>query len=234
MKIAWGKKLSLEFIDKAIEVCNYLEMEVNHLMACMAFETGETFAPDKRNPISGATGLIQFMPTTAVKLGTTTTKLAAMTDIEQLDYVKQYFDWKKGKLKTLSDVYMTILWPRAVGKPEDYVLFESPSITYEQNKDLDINGDGIITKEEATHFVQEKYNIGMTSGYCLEIGKETPSFPTSPSSYTIETLVARLDSLEEKIKEMNIRVFGVNTKVSLLEERIIKLENRTGRVVWGD
>lgn len=227
MKIAWGKKVSLEFIDKAIEVCNYLEMEINHLMSCIAFETGETFAPDKRNPISGATGLIQFMPTTAVKLGTTTAKLAAMTAIEQLDYVKQYFDWKKGKLKTLSDVYMTILWPRAVGKPEDYVLFESPSITYEQNKGLDVNGDGIITKEEATQFIQEKYNIGMTSGYCLEIGREVPSFPVSPSSYTIETLVTRLDSMDERIKILEEAVKSTNINM-------LKLENRTGKIVWGD
>jgi soluble lytic murein transglycosylase-like protein len=35
-------------------------------MACMAWESGRSFRPDVKNMAgSGATGLIQFMPTTA-------------------------------------------------------------------------------------------------------------------------------------------------------------------------
>ena len=41
------------------------------LMAVMSFETGGTFNPGIRNAAgSGATGLIQFMPSTAAGLGT--------------------------------------------------------------------------------------------------------------------------------------------------------------------
>lgn len=37
-------------------------------MACMAFETGETFSPNEPNKAdSGAVGLIQFMPKVAIE-----------------------------------------------------------------------------------------------------------------------------------------------------------------------
>ena len=126
----------------------------------MAFETGRTLSPSIRNSI-GATGLIQFIPSTARGLGTTTDALAQMTRVEQMDYVLKYF--KAGPVRkiaapTLEDLYMQILWPRAVGKPLDYVLFSYPSKAYEQNKGLDINKDGNITKEEAAAKVRNQLN----------------------------------------------------------------------------
>ena len=41
------------------------------MMAAMAFETGRRFTADVKNPRSSATGLIQFMESTATLLGTT-------------------------------------------------------------------------------------------------------------------------------------------------------------------
>lgn len=40
------------------------------------------------------------------------------------------------------DVYMVTLYPKAVGKSNDYVLFEQGSDAYNKNKGLDLNGDG--------------------------------------------------------------------------------------------
>lgn len=131
-------------------------------MAVMAFETGRTFKPDIRNLAgSGATGLIQFMPATARALGTTTTQLAAMSAEDQLNWVYKYFQPFKGRMHTLSDVYMAVLWPAAVGKPDSTILWdkESRPTTYRQNAGLDINKDGKITKGEAAvkvyQFLQE-------------------------------------------------------------------------------
>ena len=45
------------------------------LLACMAFESGMSFCSSIRNAASGATGLIQFMPSTARGLGTTTVRV---------------------------------------------------------------------------------------------------------------------------------------------------------------
>lgn len=145
----WAK--DEDFINKVKSVasnlgCNYLD-----LLACMAFETGRTFDPAKRNPKSSATGLIQFMANTAKGLGTTTSYLASLTRTQQMDWVQKYF--KNGPLAKISspsidDLYMAILYPVAVGKPNDYVLFRSGSAEYAANP-LDRTGKGYVTKTDA-------------------------------------------------------------------------------------
>ena len=160
--IAFGKRVSAAFKSKVLKIAAELEVDVDYLMAAMAFETGGTFDPAVRNQAgSGATGLIQFMPTTAAGLGTSTDKLAAMTAVEQLDYVRRYFLPYKGKLKQLEDVYMAILWPIGIGKDNNHVLFERPSKAYDQNKGLDSDKDGKVTKAEAAAKVRAKLDEGL-------------------------------------------------------------------------
>ena len=70
-EIAWGAKVTGDFKRKTIAISRRLNMDPNHLMAIMAFETGRSFDPAITNHAgSGATGLIQFMPATAKGLGT--------------------------------------------------------------------------------------------------------------------------------------------------------------------
>ena len=166
-KMAWGavtlRKHGAAFNAKVRGVAGRLGIDPNYLMAAMAFETAETFSPSIRNGAgSGATGLIQFMPSTARRLGTSTAKLARMTAIDQLDYVEKYFRTAtRRRLRTLSDIYMAILWPVAVGKAESHVLFRRPSRAYSQNRGFDVNKDGLITKAEAAAKVQQKLVKGM-------------------------------------------------------------------------
>lgn len=97
------------------------------------YESAGTFNPAIRNSI-GATGLIQFLPSTAQKLGTTTAQLATMSFQQQLTYVEKYltsflqslgvkrgvFDKATGKVTkkfTQTDLFMMIFYPDAVGKP---------------------------------------------------------------------------------------------------------------------
>ena len=164
-KLAWGARVSPEFRRRVREICAGLGCDPNHLMAAMAFESAETFSPSVRNRLSGATGLIQFMPSTAQRLGTTTDALAAMTPEKQLDYVSRYFSPYSGRLGTIEDVYMVILWPKAVGASNDTALFAKPSTAYEQNKALDVNGDGVVSKFEAAQFVRAKLTKGLGAGY---------------------------------------------------------------------
>lgn len=161
---AWGKRVSRGFVELVIDIAAELETQADWLMTCMAFESGQSFRPDIKNMAgSGATGLIQFMPATAKALGTSTDALAAMTAEQQLAYVRKYFAPFKGRLDTLEDVYMAILWPAAVGKPEDYVLFDRRKMptTYRQNSGLDLNRDGTVTKWEATAKVRSMYYRGI-------------------------------------------------------------------------
>ena len=159
--IAWGKKVSKTFKSKIVAISSNLECDPSHLMSAMAFETGESFSPSVQNKVSKATGLIQFMPATAKSLGSSILELKVMTAEDQLDYVEKYLKPYKKRMASLSDVYMTILWPAAVGKPEAHMMFKEPAKTYIQNKGLDINKDGQITKGEAAGKVQLKLNKGL-------------------------------------------------------------------------
>jgi murein DD-endopeptidase MepM/ murein hydrolase activator NlpD len=164
--VAWGARVSPRFKTRVLAIAEDLGCDADHLMACMAFETGETFSPSVRNAAgSGATGLIQFMPSIATMLGTTTTALAAMTAEAQLDYVARYFLPYRGRLRTVEDLYMAILWPAAIGKPADHVLFAAPKKTYAQNRGLDRDGDGRVTKREAAAAVRAKLVKGRRAGY---------------------------------------------------------------------
>jgi len=150
------------FKESVSATAKRLGISEDDLYAVMAFETGGTFNPAEKNKAgSGATGLIQFMPETAKGLGTTTDELAKMSRTEQMKYVEKFLSDKGISGKGLSDVYMAVLFPAAVGKPDDFVLFGKGAIegytgkAYEQNKGLDANNDGSVTKAEASAKVQQ-------------------------------------------------------------------------------
>jgi hypothetical protein len=75
------------------------------------------FNPAAFNKKSNAVGLIQFIPKTAARFGTTTEALRRMTAGAQFTYVEQYLRPFKGKLKTQADVYMAVFYPAYVGLP---------------------------------------------------------------------------------------------------------------------
>lgn len=148
----FGEKVSATFRTRVQWIAADLELPADDLMCCMAWESGRSFSASVRNAAgSGAVGLIQFMPQTAAALGTTTEQLAAMTPEDQLNYVWKYFAPFKGRLHNLGDIYMAILWPAAIGRPDSYVLFDQAAgpRAYAQNKGLDFNRDGRITRGEA-------------------------------------------------------------------------------------
>lgn len=165
---AWSNKVSPEFVEKTRRMAKDLKLPTlngaDWLMACMAFETGETFSPSIKNG-AGAPyyGLIQFGAAAAKDVGTTTTKLVKMTAEEQLDYVYKFFKPYTGRIKTLASAYMRILWPVAVDWPDSRELWnrDTRPTTYRQNRGLDLNGDGFITKGEAAVLVEAKLTKGL-------------------------------------------------------------------------
>jgi hypothetical protein len=172
--LAWGAKVSAAFRDRTVEDCRGLGVDPSWLMACMAFESGGEFRPDARNAAgSGAVGLIQFMPQTAAALGTTTEALAAMTAERQLTYVRRYFWPRQNRLKSLGDLYMAILWPGGIGKPDSHVLFDRNDpdhpARYVQNAGLDLDRDGRITRGEACARVEAKLAEGLEPHNAFEI-----------------------------------------------------------------
>ena len=177
--IAWGAKVSPEFKKRVIEICNELGMNPDFLMVCMAFETGGTFkASQPNNDGGGAIGLIQFTKIAIDDLNRiykykpllTRDRLAAMSDVEQLEYVRLYFSGYKGKLNSLEDIYMVIILVlSAVGKGPDGAVYKKGAQKhpefYEKNKKLDKDNDGIITLRECSVVLNIRYKQGLSKGY---------------------------------------------------------------------
>lgn len=165
-KLIWGAKVTQEFRDRVREIGSTLRIDPNWLMAVMGFETGYTFSPSIRNPGSSATGLIQFIESTAISLGTTTAKLARMTAVQQLDYVEAYYQQYAGRIRNLGDAYLAVLWPVAVGRPDSYVMWQRDTGPYQAqyaaNSGLDVNRDGTIIRGEAVASANQSYMRGQS------------------------------------------------------------------------
>ncbi len=171
------ENVSEEFKNKVVQIAADVETDPNFLLAIMSFETGGSFSPKVKNPVSGATGLIQFMPKTAQNLGTSISALEKMTAVAQLDVVAQYFKPFKGRLKTLEDAYMAVLYPKGIGKGSGFVLFKKGTIQYKQNQGLDLNGDGSVTVGEAAKRVRDRLGTGsadIEEAMVLRRGMESP------------------------------------------------------------
>lgn len=161
-KLIWGARVQEAFRAKVIAIAKGLSIDPNWLMAVMAFETGETFYPYVANGAgSKAIGLIQFVPSTAAGLGTTTQSLARMSAVEQLDWVEKYYKPFSGRVRNLGDAYMAVFWPPGIGKPDSYVLFTSADPAYEKNKPLDRGNKGYITRGDCLVFVNAAYRKGV-------------------------------------------------------------------------
>jgi len=143
------------FAEKVQQVANYLGVSPNWLMQVMYAESG--LKPQAVNPYTRATGLLQFMPSTAAGLGTTVTALYSMNAVQQLDYVQKYFAPKKGRLTSYYDVYAWVWFPAIIGKPDDWIVHTDslPASTIaRQNPIIDRNKDGKITVAEFKQYVK--------------------------------------------------------------------------------
>lgn len=167
-QIAWGAKVDQPFRDALQLIAVRFGWSPDHvswLLTCIAFETGKSFSPSIMNAAgSGAVGLIQFMSRTAIALGTTTAQLQRMTAIEQLRFVERYFKPYASRIQSLTDMYMAILLPTYIGKPDTDVMFSDPTIGYRQNSALDYNSDSKITKGEVAQRIVNMYNSGLKEG----------------------------------------------------------------------
>lgn len=138
-----------EFMAKVDTLAAEHGINRTDILKAIQFETAGSFSPSQKSGTSNAMGLIQFIPSTAKELGTSTKELAAMTRAQQMDYVSAYLEKHKGKIRGFDDLYMAIHWPAAVGKDNDYEMYAKGSKAYKANKGLDINKDGVVTKGEA-------------------------------------------------------------------------------------
>jgi hypothetical protein len=174
-KLCWGKKVSAEFKASVFWIQEKIGLNPDFLMSCIAFESGGTFSPSAHNPLSSATGLIQFMDATVQSMvqhypvlasmapNRRASDLAKLTAVQQLSWVFYYFKAFGDDLShwALEDTYMAILLPSMIGKPLDSPMNWKDS-AYRVNKGLDLDKNGTVTKREATANIRRLYAMGMT------------------------------------------------------------------------
>lgn len=157
------KENTQAFSDGVVSIAKQLGIDPDWLMIVMNFESG--LNPKATNKNSNAVGLIQFMPKTAQGLGTTTNDLLNMSNVEQLHYVYKYLARYSGRIDSLTDLYLCIFYPVAVGKSDNYVLGtneENKKLVARLNKVFDTNSDGYLTKNEITQYIN---NYALKLGY---------------------------------------------------------------------
>ena len=136
------------FAEALTAVGERLGLDQNYLAAVMSLESGiNPKATNFQNGKPFAVGLIQFIPSTAEALGTSTDALQAMTAIQQLPFVEKFYEGAGRGIQPSvpGDYYMATFMPAYVGKPADFVIAERGMPVYDQNVGLDVDKDGTLT-----------------------------------------------------------------------------------------
>lgn len=165
-----------EFLCALVEVAENLGIDPDWLAAVMSFESGldarqpniwclqnKACAPD-----CCAVGLIQFMPSTADYLGTSTTELRRMSAIDQLSYVERFYWPHRGKLNEVGDLYMATFLPAAVNEPDELVVGREGDLdhiwglelhqVYVQNRGFDTDLNHEVTVGEIKARIRSFYD----------------------------------------------------------------------------
>ena len=160
-----------QFAKKVRDVSSMLDIPAEWLMAVMYLES--KFDVSVKNfKGSGAVGLIQFMPSTAKDLNTSSWALSRMNHLQQLEYVYMYLNRVKSKYgpyKSLTDLYLGILYPKARGQEACYTLFAKPSRAYRQNSGLDEDRDGRVTVMD----IEKRFARLFPTAYAIDKGGNT-------------------------------------------------------------
>lgn len=158
------EKLSPDDLRAIVNTADSLGIDPDWLLAVEKFESG--LNPKAVNQYSGATGAIQFMPSTAKNLGTTVEALKLMSLAEQQKYVFAYLNGFKGRMKSLEDTYLAVFFPKAIGQSDDYVVgikeggTDFQKAVYKQNAGFDKSGSGQITRGNIVSTIRSVYNSG--------------------------------------------------------------------------
>jgi hypothetical protein len=140
------------FIQKLMEVSGKLGINPNWLLLVMWKES--KLDPKAVNSTSGASGLIQFMPSTAEKtLRVSIDAIRRMDGVQQLDYVYEYFKSYTGRINSVEDLYLITFYPVALGRGDDTPL--GGRKVAKQNKVIDLNRDNQLTVGEFKDYVMK-------------------------------------------------------------------------------
>lgn len=147
---------------------------VNAIAAVIQIESGGK--PSAVNKTSGATGLIQFMPSTAKTLGTTVEALRGMSALEQLDFVERYYERTlAGFMPTdPGDYYVATFMPAYLGRADSDVIARKGEKVYDQNTGLDFDQNGELTVGDVRAVFHRTYDSAATRGPWVPGASQVP------------------------------------------------------------
>ena len=158
-KIPTLSRLSVE--QKVRDIADRLEIDPNWLMIIFNYETAGQISPSTTNSI-GCVGLIQFCPDKAgtKKVGNTVytmNEIRSMSYSRQLELVYEFLKVYQNKVETIYDLYTSIFYPTALGKPNSYIFGSEKSDSYarivaQQNPSI-ANGDTYITRKNIIRII---------------------------------------------------------------------------------
>ncbi len=150
---------ALGFENKVREIAGMLDVPPEWLMAVMYSES-KFDAGVENFQGSGATGLIQFMPAAAREMNVSLERLKRMNHVQQMEYVYLYLQTVReryGDFDSLTDLYLAILYPKALGQDFCYTLYSNPTKSYRQNSGLDENKDNHVTVSDIDRRMKRLY-----------------------------------------------------------------------------
>ncbi len=157
-----------------------LKIDPDYIATIISLESG--FDPAATNADTEATGLIQFIPETAERLGTNVDALRRMTAEAQLQYVKTFYSRYAGKLRNVGDAYMATFMPKYVGAPGATPIFTQGQLGYQQNAGLDLDKDGVIRVSDVTMTATNRYIQGMQRAR-IDVPDDEPTMPSRAGGF---------------------------------------------------
>lgn len=167
--------ISPSFSTKLNDISSDLGMNPRDLLLVMYLESGVN--PNAKNPHGGATGLIQFMPSTLKGMGLSDQEVKSFgqrSAENQLDFVKKYIQAHRGLIggqpfTSATQYYIANFYPIALKKwngsdpvrNANVVVVDSQSpnsserAAYKENTILDTNKDGKITVGDITNILMK-------------------------------------------------------------------------------
>lgn len=147
-------KFSFENKLKITKICKELGIENEIWLYKTIFKEsrGNTKAINKK---SMATGIIQWLPSTAKSLGVTVDSIYNMNMNQQLDYVYKYYEpiCKKHKINSYLKTYLAVFHPLSLNKGKNHIIGNENSIITKLNP-IDVNKDRVITVEDISNFIK--------------------------------------------------------------------------------
>lgn len=152
------------FGNKVLFMADELNVNPNHLMAIMDYESAGTFKANIWGGYNGKyVGLIQFGSAAAKDLGTTQAYLSSLSNVAQLDYVLKYFKLWNSRIfphtiKSFADLYLAVLYPGAIKITDNnYNLGSKYSALAFPNQARNLYQNGVISKNTITMAYNKRY-----------------------------------------------------------------------------